>query len=68
MANESSAPRCRPTALSIIALALGGGIALIKFGQKQSVVATTDRAVGQKKGKKINQPQLTDSACVCIGA
>lgn len=34
--------------LWIIAIALGAGVAFIKFGQKQSTVVTTARAVGQK--------------------
>ena len=33
--------------LWIIAIALGGGVAAIKFGQKQATASTTARAVGQ---------------------
>ncbi len=35
------------TLLWIIALALGGGVAFTKFGQKQSIAATTARVAGQ---------------------
>ena len=34
--------------LWIIAIALGGGVAFIKFGQKQATAATTARQPGQK--------------------
>jgi hypothetical protein len=34
--------------LWIIAIALGGGVAFLKFGQKQTTAATTARTVGQK--------------------